>query len=126
MVNTSDALVRPRLVGAVGLYVVVAVATLAALVVLSVVDPAAATQEAWVHAVVVGALALLLPLRVRAARRGSRRALVAVRVIAAVLLVANLVEALVPGLFPTWMRVEMVGLAALMAAVLLLSRARRA
>ncbi len=39
------------------------------------------------------------------------------RVIGAVLVVVNLVEALLPGTFPTWMRVEMVLLAVVMAVV---------
>lgn len=98
-------------------YVAVAVATVAVLAVLSVVDPGQATSEAWGHAVVVLAFAVLLPLRLRAARRGSTRALRAVVVVAAVLLVVNLVEAVLPGVFPGWMRVEMVGIAVLMAAV---------
>ena len=39
--------------------------------------------------------------------------------IAAVLLVVNVVEALIPGLFPLWMRVEMVAIAVVMACVIL-------
>jgi hypothetical protein len=40
--------------------------------------------------------------------------------IASVLFVVNVVGALIPGFFPTWMRIEMVGLAAQLAAVGLL------
>jgi hypothetical protein len=101
-------------------YVAVVVATLVALAVLSGTDPSQATGDAWVHAVIIGVFAVLLPLRLRAARRGRPRAAGAVLVIAAVLVVVNLVEALIPALFPTWMRIEMVGIAALMAAVVLI------
>lgn len=106
-------------------YVVIAVATVVALGVLSAVDPPVATDEAWGHAVVVGVLALVLPLRLRAARRGSRRGLVAVGAIATVLVVVNVAEALIPGFFPVWMRVEMVAIAVLMVAVAVLSLRRR-
>jgi uncharacterized membrane protein len=61
--------------------------------------------------------AVLLLVRLRAARRGDRRAHTAVGVIAVALVVVNVVEALVPGFFPGWMRIEMVGIAVLMAMV---------
>lgn len=109
----------------VGLYVVVALATIAVLAVLSSTDPHQATDEAWGHAVLVAAFAVLLPLRLRAARRGSSRAVRAVGIIAAVLLVVNVVEAALPGTFPDWMRVEMVGIAALMALLVGLVRPGR-
>lgn len=120
MVNT-DGVVRTddlgRVAKLVAVYVVVAFATVAALAVLSGVDSGEVTQNAWVHAVIVGVFAVLLPVRLRAARGGSRRAMTAVGVVATVLLVVNIVEAVIPGLFPIWMRVEMVGIAVLMAAV---------
>ncbi len=107
-------------------YVVVVAATLVALVALSALGSDQATSAAWVHAIIVAGFAVLLPLRLRAARLGSRRAVTAVGVIAAVLLVVNVVEALLPGLFPSWMRVEMVAIAVLMAGtVLAVVRARR-
>ena len=110
--------------GLVGLYVVIVLATLVALAVLAVAAPDLATPEAWGHAVVVAVFAVLLPLRLRVARRGSRRALTAVGVIAVVLALVNLVEAFVPA-FPGWMRAEMVVVAALMAVVgVLVTRAR--
>ncbi|GAA4839615.1 hypothetical protein GCM10023201_31750 [Actinomycetospora corticicola] len=110
--------------GLVGLYVVIVLATLVALTVLAATAPDLATPEAWGHAVVVAVFAVLLPLRLRVARRGSRRALTAVGVIAVVLALVNLVEAFLPA-FPGWMRAEMVVVAALMAAVgVLVTRAR--
>jgi hypothetical protein len=110
----------------VWLYVGVVGATIAVLAVLSDVEPGQATPEAWGHAVIVAVFAILLVVRVRAARRGNRRALTAVGIIATVLLVVNLVEALIPALFPGWMRVELLGIAALMAALAaVVVRARR-
>jgi hypothetical protein len=44
-------------------------------------------------------------------------------VIAAVLAIANVVEAALPDLFPDWMRLEMLAIAALMVAVLVLCAA---
>jgi hypothetical protein len=113
MVNNSG-----RVTGLVVAYVGVAAGTLVALAVLSGAAPDLATDEAWGHAIVVAVFAVLLPLRLRAARRGSGRARWAVGIIAGVLLVANLVEAALPGVFPGWMRIEMLGIAALAALLL--------
>jgi hypothetical protein len=107
-------------------YVVVAVVTVVALAVLAATAPDLAPGDAWVHAVVVLVLAVLLPVRLRSARAGSAGALRAVGLIAAVLLVANVVEASIPGFVPLWMRVEMVGIAVLMAGVVLLVVRERA
>lgn len=105
-------------------YVAITVATLVVLAVLSATAPTLATGEAWGHAVIVGVFAVLLPLRLRAARRGERRALTAVVVIASVLVLVNVVEAFLPA-FPGWMRGEMVVIAALMVGVgVLAGRAR--
>ena len=43
----------------------------------------------------------------------------AVGLIAAVLFLANVIEAMLPDFAPGWMRVEMIGIAALMALVIL-------
>jgi hypothetical protein len=110
--------------GLVGLYVVIVLATLVALGVLAAAAPDLATPEAWGHAVVVAVFAVLLPLRLRVARRGSRRALTAVGVIAVVLALVNAVEAFLPA-FPGWMRAEMVVVAVLMGTVgVLVTRVR--
>lgn len=109
----------------VRVYVGIVIATLAALTVLSVAGSPEASEEAWVHAVIVSGFAVLLPLRARAAQQKAR-ALTAVGVIAAVLVLVNGVEALIPGLFPVWMRVEMAGISVLMAALaVMVVRARR-
>jgi hypothetical protein len=91
------------------------------LALLSTVAPAQAGSDAWGHAVVVAVVAAVLPLRLRAARHGSRRAEATLLVVAGVLAAVNLVEAFVPGGFPDWMRVEMLGIAAVMVAVLVVS-----
>jgi hypothetical protein len=70
--------------------------------------------------VIVAVFAVVLPLRLRAARAGRPGALRAVGIIAAVLLGVNVIEAMIPGLFPLWMRAEMIGIAVVMAAVILL------
>lgn len=120
MVNNSSVITTPtRRIGPVTTlvagYAVLTVATIAVLAILSSVAPEAATSEAWGHAVVVAVFAALLLLRLRSARAGSTGALRAVGIIAAVLMVANLVEAALPHTFPTWMRIEMLAIAALMA-----------
>jgi len=105
MVNSEDVDRGTTVTSAlVGSYAVIVLGTVVALAVLTGVAPRWAPPEAWGHAVVVAVFAALLPLRWRAARRGSARARRAVRIIAAVLLVVNLVEAFVPA-FPLWMRV---------------------
>jgi hypothetical protein len=85
------------------------------LLILSRLSPHLATDHAWGHAVIVAVFALLLPLRLRSARAGNRSGLRAVGIICAVLFLVNIVEILIPGFVPTWMRIEMIGIAALMA-----------
>ncbi|SDS58326.1 hypothetical protein [Microlunatus soli] len=98
-------------------YLGLTLSTLAALVIMAAAAPRYATTEAWVHAIIVAVFAVVLTLRLRAARAGDRRAVRAVGIIAAVLLIANLIEA-ATGLFPGWMRIEMIVIAALMAVLL--------
>ncbi|MBC3762183.1 hypothetical protein ACUN7V_10930 [Quadrisphaera oryzae] len=98
-------------------YLLVVVCTLLALGALTVAAPSQANDDAWGHALVVAVFAVLLPLRLRRARQGRRGAVRAVGLIAAVLLVVNVVEALLPGFVPTWMQVQMVLVAVLMAGI---------
>ncbi len=133
-VSNSDSMVNngssvPALRGLtilVGSYVAVVLGTLVLLAVLSATAPDQATSEAWGHGVVVALFAVLLPLRLRSARRGSVGALRATGVVAAVLLLVNVVEASIPDFVPTWMRVQMVLVAALMAGVVVLVARERA
>lgn len=116
-VSSGVAPALPRVGVLVGIYLGVVLLTLAALAVMSVVAPDQATEHAWGHAIVVAVFAVLLPLRLRSAQRGRRGAIRAVGIIAAVLLVANVVEALLPGFVPDWMRGEMILVALLMLGV---------
>jgi hypothetical protein len=130
MVNITALGARERLRAisiAVGIYVALVLGTLVALGILSATAPHLATQDAWVHAVIVGVFAVVLPLRLRAAARsGGPGALRPVGIIAAVLFLVNVVEVLIPGLFPMWMRVEMIGIAVVTLAVILLVFGERA
>jgi hypothetical protein len=101
-------------------YLAIALGTIAVLALLAAVAPHQATQEAWVHAAIVAVFAVVLPLRLRAARAGSVGGLRAVGLIAAALFLVNVVEAMLPVLFPLWMRVQMIGVAVLMLVVVLL------
>lgn len=125
MVNRSGAR-TPRRLGAVSVlitgYVAVMIGTLVALALMASVAPAQATEEAWGHGLVVAVFAVILPVRLRSARAGDARAVRALAIVAAVLLVVNLVEASLPGAFPEWMRIEMAVIALSMAAMLVLLR----
>lgn len=128
MVNITTLAAQHRLRAiaiVVGVYVAIVLGTVAALGILSATAPHLATRDAWVHAVIVAVFAVVLPLRLRAARAGSPGALRAVGIISAVLFLVNVIEVLIPGLFPLWMRAEMIGIAVVMAAVMLLALAGR-
>jgi hypothetical protein len=99
-------------------YVALTVATIITLIILASAAPRLATKDAWGHAVIVLVFAILLPLRLRAARKGSADALRALAIIASALLLVNAVEAALPHAFPGWMRVEMVAVVVLMAVLL--------
>ena len=127
MVNNMTVLNLIVVKRVISAYVVVALGTLAALAVLSMTAPRLATSEAWSHAVIVAVFAILLVVRARAASKGSATALRAVTIIAGVLAAANIVEAALPGVFPSWMRVEMLAIAAMTLTLFVLARrARRA
>ena len=124
VVVAESALVRIKALAAI--YVILVVATIVALGVLEAVHSDEATSDAWGHALIVLVFAVVLPLRLRAAARGSNGAWRAVGIVAAVLLVVNVVESSLPGLFPVWMRLEMVVTAVLMlGVVVLVFRGRR-
>jgi isoprenylcysteine carboxyl methyltransferase (ICMT) family protein YpbQ len=99
-------------------YVVLTAATIVTLIILEGTARHLATKDAWGHAVIVLVFAVLLPLRLRAARKGSADALRALAIIASALLVVNAVEAALPHAFPGWMRIEMVVIVVLMAVLL--------
>ncbi|WP_443096025.1 hypothetical protein [Rothia koreensis] len=117
MVSNSYPRVSPWIARLVAVYVAAVVVAILVLVALTFLAPAQATDEAWWHAMIVAVFAVLLPLRTRAAVRGNAHAYGAVGVIAAVLAIVNVIEALIPGFVPLWMRIEMFGIAALMAVI---------
>ncbi|AMM19053.1 hypothetical protein AX769_01490 [Frondihabitans sp. PAMC 28766] len=102
-----------------GAYLVATAGTVVALVVLSITAPDRATANAWGHAIIVAVFAVVLPLRLRRAQSGGRGGIRAVGVIAATLLLVNVIEAVIPGFVPFWMRIEMVIVALLMVGVVL-------
>ncbi len=123
MVNITTLRTQDRLRAitiAIGVYVAIVLGTVVALGILSATAPQLATRNAWVHAVIVAVFAVVLSVRLRAARAGSSGAFRAIGIISAVLFLVNVVEALIPGLFPLWMRAEMTGIAVVMLAVMLL------
>ncbi len=120
MVNTSAAHDLTWVGALLRAYLLIAVGSVGLLAVLSVLASSLAPRDAWVHAIIVAVLALFLPLRLRAAQGGSRLALRAVGLIASVLVIANIVELLIPGWVPEWMKVQMGVVALLMAAVVAL------
>ena len=69
-------------------------------------DASLVTDEAWVHAIILLALAVVLVRVAKRAEAGSRRGYLRLRIVGLVVPLASLVEALIPGLFPTWMRIE--------------------
>ena len=116
MVNTATELaLAAKMVAA---YVLLTIASVVTLVLLSAAGSGQATSEAWGHAVIVAVFSALLPLRLRAARRGSGKAALAVVIMAVVVLAVNLVEAILPHAFPVWMRVEMLAVVVVMATLL--------
>lgn len=102
------------------IYLSIAVATIVVLLVLSLIASREAPADAWVHALIVAGFAALLPMRLRSARNGSIAALRAVGLIAATLFLVNVIEALLPGFVPVWMRCGMWVIAALMLGVIAL------
>jgi hypothetical protein len=69
-------------------------------------DQSLVTQDAWVHAAILLAFAVVLVRVAQRAASGDRRAYLRLRIIGLVVPIASIVEALIPGLFPGWMRVE--------------------
>lgn len=93
---------RP-VVGLVGAHLLLSLAAVVVLIVDNG-DPAVATQDAWVHGVIVAATAVLLLAFAVRALGGKRPAYVRLRISSGVLLIVLVVIAALPGAFPVWMR----------------------
>ncbi|MCR6482484.1 hypothetical protein M8542_06625 [Amycolatopsis sp. OK19-0408] len=83
------------------------------------------TDAVWVRATIVVASSLLTFAFARSAARGSRKGLLRLRIVSAVMLVAIAVIVVLPGLFPLWLRIEQAGCGLLLLGVTLLVNSRR-
>ena len=115
---------RPVLLLAGG-YAALSVLTLV-VIVLFRNDHAMVTDAVWVRATLVVASSLLTFAFARSAARGSRKGLLRLRIVAAVMLVAIVVIVALPGLFPVWLRIEQAVCGLLLLGVTVLVNGRRA
>ncbi|HSX06984.1 MAG TPA: hypothetical protein VLG92_04655 [Candidatus Saccharimonadia bacterium] len=67
-----------------------------------------ATQEAWVHGIIVAATALLMATFARGTARGNSRMYLRLRITSSIMIVAIAVTSAIPGDFPMWMKLEQV------------------
>lgn len=91
----------------VGAYVGLSVLTVAAIITLSQVDPSEVNPQAWVRGIIVAATSVLTFLFAERAAKGRPRALLRLRIIVAIVLVA-IVGVLLFVPLPGWMVVEQV------------------
>lgn len=84
-------------------------------------NPTLVNDTVWIRGGILAVVSLLTYLIAISASRGSRRAYLRIRIITAIQVVAIAVIVALPGLIPTWMRIEQVlcGLVLLGAAILL-------
>ncbi|SEF21669.1 hypothetical protein SAMN05421837_101996 [Amycolatopsis pretoriensis] len=116
--------VRPVLL-LTGAYAVLSVLTLVAIVLFRN-NHTMVTDAVWVRATLVVASSLLTFAFARSAARGSRKGLLRLRIVAAVMLVAIVVIVALPGLFPMWLRIEQAVCGLLLLGVTVLVNGRRA
>ncbi|NBH02442.1 hypothetical protein [Amycolatopsis sp. SID8362] len=102
--TTPPAGFRPVLL-LTGAYAALSLLTLAVIVLLRN-HPAVVTDAVWVRATLVVASSLLTFAFARSAARGSKKGLLRLRIVSAVMLVAIAVIVALPGLFPLWLRLE--------------------
>lgn len=122
--RTGPAGFRPVLL-LTGGYATLSVLTLIAIVVFRN-DHAMVTDAVWVRATIVVASSLLTFAFARSAARGSKKGLLRLRIVAAVMLVAIVVIVALPGLFPLWLRIEQAVCGLLLLGVTVLVNGRRA
>ncbi|WIX99630.1 hypothetical protein QRX60_37090 [Amycolatopsis mongoliensis] len=89
-------------------------------------DHTMVTDAVWVRATLVVASSLLTFAFARSAARGSKKGLLRLRIVAAVMLVAIVVIVALPGLFPLWLRIEQAVCGLLLLGVTVLVNGRRA
>ncbi|VVJ18961.1 Uncharacterised protein [Amycolatopsis camponoti] len=122
--RTGPAVFRPVLL-VTGGYATLSVLTLL-VIVLFRNDHAMVTDAVWVRATLVVASSLLTLAFARSAARGSRKGLLRLRIVSAVMLVAIVVIVALPGLFPLWLRIEQAVCGLLLLGVTVLVNGRRA
>ncbi|MEV6824572.1 hypothetical protein [Amycolatopsis sp. NPDC051102] len=123
MIRTETAGFRPVLL-LTGAYAGLSLLTLAVIVVFRN-HPAMVTDAVWVRATIVVASSLLTFSFARSAARGSRKGLLRLRIVSAVMLVAIAVIVALPGLFPMWLRIEQAACGLLLLGVTVLVNGRR-
>jgi hypothetical protein len=69
-------------------------------------NPALVDVEVWTHAIIVFGFALLLVDSTRRAAHGSRSGYRRLRIVSVVIPLVSIVLIVIPGLFPTWMKIE--------------------
>ncbi|MGW4522308.1 hypothetical protein [Amycolatopsis sp. NPDC004378] len=121
--RTEPAGFRPVLL-LTGGYAALSVLTLVAIVLFRN-NHAMVTDAVWVRATIVVASSLLTFAFARSAARGSRKGLLRLRIVAAVMLVAIAVIVVLPGLFPVWLRVEQAVCGLLLLGVTVLVNSKR-
>ena len=121
--RTAAAGFRPVLL-LTGAYAALSVLTLV-VIVLFRNHPAMVTDAVWVRATIVFASSLLTFAFARSAAGGSRKGLLRLRIVSAVMLVAIVVIVVLPGLFPLWLRIEQAACGLLLLGVTVLVNGRR-
>ena len=106
-----------------GAYLALSVLTLGAIFLLRD-DPAMVTDVVWVRATIVALSALLTFLFARSAASGSKRGLLRLRIVSAVMTVAIVVIVSIPGFLPLWVRLEQGVCGLLLLAVVVLVNGR--
>jgi hypothetical protein len=123
MTRTETAGFRPVLL-LTGAYAALSILTFG-VIVLFRDHPAMVTDAVWVRATLVVASSLLTFAFARSAARGSRKGLLRLRIVSAVMLVAIAVIVAWPGLFPLWLRIEQAACGLLLLGVTVLINGRR-
>lgn len=91
--------------GLIGGYVAISLGAILALILMSGRKDLA-TQEAWVHGIIVATTSLLMALFTRGFIAGKARAYLRLRITTIIMLIAIVITTAIPGDFPLWMKAE--------------------
>jgi len=89
----------------VGGYVAISFGAIVALIALHY-HPAQASQEAWVHGIIVAAMSLLMTRFAMGTIQGKDRMLLRLRITSTIMIIAIAITSAIPGDFPVWMKIE--------------------